>query len=231
MVVFDLRSDSAPIRMPRARETSAPPPGLEPTRVGEHPALDFLNSVFAPDGDVLDFLHDGATLARWLARSGVVPDPVGASARALSPRQLERLAAQARALREWFGALVLRWCAEGERAVSQADIARLNALMSASPLTQVVVRRTSGLELRAQRTLGGPQALMAELAATCASLLADLRHEKVRKCENPLCTLVFADNKRGPRRRWCSMAVCGNRMKAAAHRARRQRRERVRVVG
>lgn len=209
--------------MPSTSETAAPPPGFEPVRIGEHAALDFLNSVLAPAGEVLDFLHDGATLGRWLSSAGVVPDTAAAATKALSPRQLDRLAAEARGLREWFRALLLRWYAEGERAVRKADIDRLNALMSASPLTQVVVRGPAGIELRAQRALGAPRALMAELAAICAGLLADLRHDRVRKCENPACTLVFADNKRGPRRRWCSMAVCGNRMKVAAHRARQQR--------
>lgn len=209
--------------MPRSVETTSPPAGFEPPRLGEHPALDFLNSVLAPAGDVFDFLHDGATLARWLSSSGVVTDPVAAATKSLAPRQLDRLAAEARGLREWFRALLLRWCADGERAVRKTDIDRLNALMSTSPLTQVVVRGPAGIELRAQRALTEPRALIAELAATCADLLAHQPHEQVRKCENPVCTLVFADNKRGPRRRWCSMAVCGNRMKVAAHRARQQR--------
>ena len=208
--------------MPPAVETAAPPIGFEPLRIGEHAALDFLNSVLAPSGDVLDFLRDGASMVRWLPASGVVPDTVAAAARALTPRQLDRLAAEARELREWFRALVLRWYVGGDRVVRKADIDRLNALMSTSPLTQVAVRGPTGIELRAQRALAEPRALIAELAAVCASLLAHQRHDQVRKCENPACPLVFADNKRGPRRRWCSMAVCGNRMKVAAHRARQR---------
>lgn len=209
--------------MPPAVETAAPPIGFEPLRIGEHAALDFLNSVLAPAGEVLDFLQDGATLARWLSNSGVVPDSVSAATKALTPRQLDRLAAEARELREWFRAVVLRWYVGGARAVRKADIDRLNALMSTSPLTQVAARGPAGIELRAQRALNEPRALLAELAAACADLLAHQRHDQVRKCENPACTLVFADNKRGPRRRWCSMAMCGNRMKVAAHRARQQR--------
>lgn len=208
--------------MPSTSETAAPPPGFEPLRVGEHAALDFLNSVLAPSGEMLDFLQDGASLARWLSSSGVVPDPVAAATRALAPRQLDRLAAEARELREWFRAMVSRWSASGERTVRKADIGRLNALMAASPLTQVLVRGPAGIELRARRVLGEPRALMAELAAICADLLAHQRHDQVRKCENPACPLVFADTKRGPRRRWCSMAVCGNRTKVAAHRARQR---------
>lgn len=198
------------------------PADFEPTRIGEHAALDFLNSVLAPAGETLDFLHDGASLVRWLASSGVLPASAAAAAESHTPRQLNQLAAQARELREWFRALVLRWAAGGECAVRKADIDQLNALMSANPLTQTIMRGPCGLELHAQRDLAQPRALLAELAAVCADLLAHQSHAAVHKCENPVCTLLFVDNKRGPQRRWCSMAVCGNRMKAAAHRARQR---------
>ncbi|MGH7080341.1 MAG: CGNR zinc finger domain-containing protein [Acetobacteraceae bacterium] len=42
----------------------------------------------------------------------------------------------------------------------------------------------------------------------------------MKACENQACTLLFADHTRGHRRRWCSMAICGNRAKQAAHRER-----------
>jgi len=42
----------------------------------------------------------------------------------------------------------------------------------------------------------------------------------VKACEGPVCTLLFADHTRGRARRWCSMALCGNRAKQAAHRHR-----------
>ena len=203
-------------------ETIAPPPDFEPLRIGEHAALDFLNSVLAPSGEVLDFLHDGEALVRWLSSSGVVPDAVASAAQDFTPRQLDRLAAEARELREWFRALVLRWSVGGDRTVRTADLDRLNVLMARSPVTRVLVRRPTGIELHAYQSLTEPHALMAELAAACADLLTHQRHDHVRKCENPACSILFADNKRGPKRRWCSMAVCGNRMKVAAHRARQR---------
>ncbi|MES6429106.1 CGNR zinc finger domain-containing protein [Cutibacterium acnes] len=42
----------------------------------------------------------------------------------------------------------------------------------------------------------------------------------MKACEGPACTLMFADHTRARARRWCSMAVCGNRAKQAAHRSR-----------
>jgi hypothetical protein len=46
----------------------------------------------------------------------------------------------------------------------------------------------------------------------------------IRACDGPACTLLFLDRTKSHARRWCSMAVCGNRAKAAAHRARTSRR-------
>jgi predicted RNA-binding Zn ribbon-like protein len=45
---------------------------------------------------------------------------------------------------------------------------------------------------------------------------------RVRKCANPICLLHFYDNSHTRERRWCSMAVCGNRFKARRHRNRTQ---------
>ena len=46
----------------------------------------------------------------------------------------------------------------------------------------------------------------------------------VRNCEGLSCAMWFYDVSKGHARRWCSMAVCGNRAKAAAHRARARQR-------
>ena len=151
-----------------------------------------------------------------------MPDAVATTAQGFTPRQLDRLAAEARELRDWFRSVVLRWSVGGDRAVRAAELNHLNALMARSPITRVLVRGPAGIELHAQQSLTDPHALTAELAATCADLLTHQSHDKVRKCENPICTMLFVDNKRGPTRRWCSMAVCGNRMKVAAHRARQR---------
>ena len=48
--------------------------------------------------------------------------------------------------------------------------------------------------------------------------------QRVRTCEAHDCTLVFEDTTRSGRRRWCSMALCGNRMKVAAFRSRAGKR-------
>jgi predicted RNA-binding Zn ribbon-like protein len=40
---------------------------------------------------------------------------------------------------------------------------------------------------------------------------------RIRRCANEACVLVFLDTSRNGQRRWCSMASCGNRLKARRH--------------
>jgi predicted RNA-binding Zn ribbon-like protein len=44
---------------------------------------------------------------------------------------------------------------------------------------------------------------------------------RLRPCANPECTKFLIDHSRPNTARWCSMADCGNRMKARRHYARR----------
>jgi predicted RNA-binding Zn ribbon-like protein len=56
-----------------------------------------------------------------------------------------------------------------------------------------------------------------------AKLIWDEDFAQIKACEGRRCTLLFADHTRGRARRWCSMAICGNRAKVAAHRKRPKR--------
>lgn len=65
--------------------------------------------------------------------------------------------------------------------------------------------------------------LLAAIARSGAELLVEGSRAPIRRCANPLCRLFFYDDSRTRRRRWCSMAVCGNRHKVAAFLRRRSR--------
>jgi predicted RNA-binding Zn ribbon-like protein len=69
------------------------------------------------------------------------------------------------------------------------------------------------LHARAQ----GLEWLLTAIARTAAELIAEGRGAPIRKCANPNCGLFFYDDSRTGRRRWCSMAVCGNRAKVSTH--------------
>ena len=58
--------------------------------------------------------------------------------------------------------------------------------------------------------------LLAAIARSAAELLVEGADVAIRRCANSSCRLFFYDDSRTHRRRWCSMAVCGNRSKVAS---------------
>lgn len=53
------------------------------------------------------------------------------------------------------------------------------------------------------------------LALAASALMTSSASSDIRQCER--CTWLFLDPSESKRRRWCSMAVCGNRAKAMRH--------------
>ena len=76
------------------------------------------------------------------------------------------------------------------------------------------------LELRTMRRWRSPDSLLLPIGEALAKFVCEEDFADVKACEGHSCTLVFADRTRRRARRWCSMAVCGNRAKQAAHRDR-----------
>ena len=65
-----------------------------------------------------------------------------------------------------------------------------------------------------------PDSLLLPVGEALARLVCQEDFTHVKACEGPACTLLLVDHTRGHARRWCSMALCGNRAKQAAHRER-----------
>jgi predicted RNA-binding Zn ribbon-like protein len=193
--------------------------------LADAPGLDFLNSIATPVDTPIDWLEDGEGLLQWLQQARLVPDEVlaGMRTRAL-PGELDRLANQARDLREWFRGFVRE---RKGRALTGADLAQLQ------PLNQLLRRDEGFSEIAAHphdaslafsllrsRRWASPEALLLPIAEAMALLVCEEDFSHVKACEGQACTMLFADHTRGHARRWCSMAFCGNRAKQAAHRRR-----------
>jgi predicted RNA-binding Zn ribbon-like protein len=58
--------------------------------------------------------------------------------------------------------------------------------------------------------------LLAAIARSAAEIIVEGTQARLRSCANPACGLFFSDKSRTRRRRWCSMAICGNRHKVAS---------------
>src|SRR5260370_7619868 len=78
----------------------------------------------------------------------------------------------------------------------------------------------SGLEWRPLRRFTTPNALLLPIAEAMAHLVCSEDFSLVKACEGKNSTFLFLDKTRRPPPRWCSITICGNRAKEAAHRQR-----------
>ncbi|MEV4312957.1 ABATE domain-containing protein [Actinocrispum sp. NPDC049592] len=63
---------------------------------------------------------------------------------------------------------------------------------------------------------------LSTVARVAIDILSGPHAHLLKECGRPECTQVYLDLSRGFRREWCAMETCGNKMKAAAYRARKR---------
>ena len=183
-----------------------------PFFLADHPALDFLNTVAVMDGRLVDFFQTDEDVLRWLNRAGLTdgaePPRFAASA----------LLNTARSLRE-----VIRDLVEKRKAGVRADTAAFNTFLTkVGSYPRLVWDSRKPPRIERVREPKTPAHLLALLAESAADLLANGDFDLIRKCEDAGCVLWFYDRTKSHRRRWCSMAMCGNRNKVKAFRQRQQ---------
>lgn len=193
--------------------------------VGDAPGLDFLNSVATPADTTIDWIDDGEGLLSWLEQAHLVPTDVLKKARTqTSPRGLDRIADEARSLREWFRGFVLKHKGRPLALPDLSGLDPLNRLLGRDEAYYRLVLQPGGrpaaVQLQVARRWRSAEALLLPIGETLARLLSTEDFSYVKACEGPGCTLLFVDHTKGHVRRWCSMAICGNRAKQAAHRQR-----------
>jgi len=186
--------------------------------VGNHAALDFLNTCPIQNGEPLELLPDFKALLRWFRAAGLVnPWQAGHLERQWDGSPRARNVTEAmRVLRERVRKEVLGW--EHTGTVDRSTVDELNRLMSEHPMLTKLrgPMPVAGLWFAATQ----PEDLFAPIAHSAAMLFANLNHHRVRKCGQ--CVLHFYDSSKKGTRRWCSMQLCGNRRKVAAYAARQR---------
>jgi len=207
----------------------------EPFFIADNRALDILNSVAEPWGTRIDWLSDGDDLLAWLEQADLIPPDAAKRLREQAPSEaLDDVAARARDLREWFRAFVANHAGQRLAPPAATDLGKLNRLIARDDSYRQIEPRNAETHDFAQqprdiRTLShrwrrhrhwrAPEDLLQPIAEIMGDLICRVNFERVKNCEGPKCTLWFHDTSKNHTRRWCTMAVCGNRAKAAAHRA------------
>lgn len=173
---------------------------------GRH-ALDFAGTMLWRRTARTELLQEPADLQRWAREAGVLDDM-----ETPSPADVNT----AREVREAIYRVVSAAVFGADRP-STHDVDALNAL-ARQPLPLIALTPGGGT------SSSGTFAQVASLLARDAiELLGSADRAKVKECTNPDCTRLFVDHSRGASRRWCGMAECGNRAKAADYRRRKKR--------
>jgi predicted RNA-binding Zn ribbon-like protein len=193
-------------------------------------ALDFLNTRELDSGAVVDHLGSVDDVFEWIGGRELVHAELLERERDRARRDEEtaaRVLARARrvrdALRELTDAVV-----EG-RAAAPGAIAEVNRALRAREVIEL--EATSDGVRVGHRHVGDPiDDALARLADPIVHEISGGRPDRVRVCADDTCRWIFYDASPTGRRRWCSMASCGNRAKAARHRARKKADEQPRRV-
>lgn len=188
--------------------------------VGNAHWLDFVNTERLLRGRNFDRVSTPGDLARWavaatisgensLRRSvfDIEQDPAASAA----------LIAEARALRSALRQLAsaLNQAAPVPQEIEPA----LNAVMASQPLTLRLDRTGEHFHVAWRPVDGSLRGVLGAIARDAAQFLAHADASMVRACANPNCGIYFHDVSKNHTRRWCSMELCGNRIKVAKHRA------------
>jgi predicted RNA-binding Zn ribbon-like protein len=184
--------------------------------VGNQLALDFLNTKPVIGETPTELLVDVAALERWLIAAGVLE-------RARAPAWRKSTNAEAflkklLAFREKLRAEVVRL--ERGSSISDAFLAELNRLLRDHPCRMAIRGHARKLTLGIAFEPRDPEDAWAPIVASAADLLSGVTADRVRKCESEDCVLHFYDTSKKGSRRWCSMNICGNKVKVAAYRKR-----------
>lgn len=189
-------------------------PAAEPIFIADDLALDFINTRFGVGEGRRECLNSDEEVVEWLRRSGSLAPTV-----AVPTGKRDKLLKAALELRESARELVAK-----RKAGNFGNPAVLNRFLALDHRVEHLEWRKGHpptLELKQQSS--DLEALLVPIASAVAALLVQGELDLVRACESPDCTLWFYDRTKAHHRRWCSMALCGNRAKVAAFRARRVR--------
>ena len=197
--------------------------------IADSRGLDFLNSIATPVDTRIDWIADGEGFLDWLAQAKYVATDVLDEIKARAkPGELDRVAGEARQLREWCRGFVRKHIGKPLPPSSLRELDPLNELLARDGTFSRIQRHQGEtgkpFQLQVRRHWRSAESLLLPVGEALAKFICEEDFSDVKACEGASCTLMFADHTRRHARRWCSMAICGNRAKQAAHRERLKHR-------
>lgn len=188
--------------------------------VGNRPVLDLLNTKPVLGEGPTELLVNFDALERWLVASGLV-DSAKTKGRMRGWRQTSEAEAflkELRGFRERLRGAVTRM--EGGGTPSDEFLKEVNARLLEYPPRRALHKREGRIVAEPIFDPRRPADLWAPIIQGTAELLSEEQTERLRKCES--CVVHFFDTSKKGSRRWCSMNICGNKVKVAAYQRRKR---------
>lgn len=175
--------------------------------IGGHIALDLLNTLPMVNGQLADQFQTDEDVWKWLANYDLSTE--------LALRS-DELLNTARELRECIRTLI-----SAKKNGRPQDPGSINQfLVPGISHMELIKVDKQHFRLERRRKIESVYQLLAPLAEAAAELLIMDDFTVIRRCESSECVLWFYDRTKGHKRRWCSMALCGNRHKVSSFRKR-----------
>jgi predicted RNA-binding Zn ribbon-like protein len=188
-------------------------------------AFDFVNTYELQSGSWVEHFQTPDQAIEWMKAREVVHGSLLEDARtklADDPEMAERILGKIRRVRDSLRKVTYA-VAENRPAPGPA-LAEVNRALRAREIVELEPA-ADGIRV-GHRHVGDPvDDALARLAQPVVQAIAAGHEDRIRICANDECRWVFYDESRTGRRRWCDMATCGNRAKAARHRARKKAEE------
>ena len=188
--------------------------------VANRPALDFLNTKPVLAEGPTELLPDFDALERWLIASGIVNSAKmkgllrGWRNSAVAKAFLKELIA----FRERLRSAVVRM--EAGATPSDEFLKEVNARLLQYPPRTALRKREGRVVVELIFEPQEPADLWAPIIQSVAGLLSEPQTQRLRQCES--CVLHFFDTSKKGSRRWCSMNLCGNKVKVATYQRRKR---------
>ena len=186
--------------------------------IAERLWLDFVNCDSSASNN--DALVDFERFARWLEAAQLLDGERTSSIMRRAQQQpagAHAVLGDARRVRAVLRSLAERGAASAD--IRAEALAEINRVLGRSAGTRRLEQQGDGTFARTFVPVGDAFAgLLIPIVESAADALILTELGRVRRCADPRCGRVFQDETKNGRRRWCDMATCGNRAKAARHR-------------
>ena len=196
-------------------ETFVPDLAVPSSLLGGRLAIDFANIPSYPGAPAQHLSWE--ELIVFFQAAGIVSAERGSSLLALSGSDpdaaqtlLSRSVRLRDALRMAFGAMVKK------DAIAREWTEPINEILRITEGHDELVSDGIAWKMEFVAREGGLDWLLAAIARSAAEIIVEGAQARLRVCANAQCGLFFSDDSRTHRRRWCSMAICGNRHKVAS---------------